>query len=131
MTWLVSSGRLWLAVAMLEIPIDAPNISFAVHVPVPKPRAAAPLRAPGAPLRPPSPTPSSTDAALASLLEWIPTIRRVRVRHGVAVQVDNVDPYSRRHMLAGGMGPISCRGSGVERRGQRDIAWWCVGGAGG
>ena len=63
-------------VAIPEAPTDTPNISFAVPAPVPKPRAAAPLRAPGAPLRPPSPTPSSTDAALASLLEWIPTIAR-------------------------------------------------------
>ena len=35
-----------------------------------------PLRAPSAPLQPPSPTPSPTDAALASLLESIPTIPR-------------------------------------------------------
>ena len=63
-------------VAIPETPMETPNISFAVPAPVPKPRAAAPLRAPGAPLRPPSPTPSSTDAALASLLEWIPTIPR-------------------------------------------------------
>ena len=59
-----------------EAPMDAPNILFAVPAPVPKPRAAAPLRAPGAPLQPPSPTPSPTDAALASLLEWIPEIPR-------------------------------------------------------
>ena len=48
-----------------EAPMDTPNISFAVPAPVPKPRAAAPLRAPVAPLQPPSPTPSSTDATLA------------------------------------------------------------------
>ena len=59
-----------------EAPVDAPEISFAVPAPVPKPRAAAPLRAPGAPLQPPSPAPSPTDAALASLLEWIPEIPR-------------------------------------------------------
>ena len=59
-----------------EAPVDAPEISFAVPAPVPKPRAAAPLRPPGAPLQPPSPTPSPTDAALASLLEWIPEIPR-------------------------------------------------------
>ena len=65
------------AVASPEAPTDAPNISFAVPAPVPKhPRAAAPLRAPSAPLHPPSPTPSPTDAALASLVEWIPTIPR-------------------------------------------------------
>ena len=59
-----------------EAPMDAPDISFAVPAPVPKPRAAAPLWAPGAPLQPPSPAPSPTDAALASLLEWIPKIPR-------------------------------------------------------
>ena len=63
-------------VTILEAPVDAPEISFAVPAPVPTPRAAAPLRAPGAPLQPPSPTPSHTDAALASLLEWIPEIPR-------------------------------------------------------
>ena len=63
-------------VATPETPADAPNISFDVPAPVPKPRAAAPVRAPGAPLRPPSPTPSFTDAALASHLEWTPTILR-------------------------------------------------------
>ena len=57
-----------------EARVDAPELSFAIPAPVPKPRAAAPLRAPGAPLQPPSPTPSPTDAALASLLEWIPEI---------------------------------------------------------
>ena len=59
-----------------EAPVDTPKISFAVLAPVPKPRAPAPLRAPGAPLQPPSPAPSPTDAALASLLEWIPEIPR-------------------------------------------------------
>ena len=68
------AGVLRQAVAIPEAPTDAPNISFAVPAPVPKLRAAAPLRAPGAPLRPLSPGPSSTDAALAALLEWIPTI---------------------------------------------------------
>ena len=63
-------------VAIPEAPMEMPNISFAVPAPVPEPRAVAPLRAPGAPLRPRSPTPSSTDAALASLPEWIPTIPR-------------------------------------------------------
>ena len=58
-------------VAIPVAPADTPNISFAVPAPVAKPRAAAPLRAPGAPLRPPSPTPSSTNAGLASLLEWM------------------------------------------------------------
>ena len=63
-------------VTIPETPMDTPNISFAVPAPVPKPRAAAPLRAPGAPLQPPSPTTSPTNAALASLLEWIPEIPR-------------------------------------------------------
>ena len=70
------AGVLRQAVASPEAPTDAPNISFDVPAPVPKPRAAAPLRAPGAPLQPPSPAPSPTDTALASLLEWIPTIPR-------------------------------------------------------
>ena len=55
--------------------------------------------------------------------------RPVRVCHGVALQVDKVDPDSRRHWLAGGRGPISYCGSGVERSGHRGIARWCVGGA--
>ena len=55
-----------------EAPVGAPELSFAIPAPVPKPRAAAPLRARGAALQPPSSTPSPTDAALASLLEWIP-----------------------------------------------------------
>ena len=59
-----------------EAPVDAPEILFAILAPVPKPRAADPLRAPGAPLQPPSPTPSPTDAALASFLQWIPEIPR-------------------------------------------------------
>ena len=63
------------AVASPEAPTNAPNISCVVSALVPKhPRAAAPLRAPSAPLQPPSSTPSPTNAALASLLEWIPTI---------------------------------------------------------
>ena len=61
-------------VATPEAPVGAPELSFAIPAPVPKPRAAAPLRAPGAALQPPSPTPSPTDAALASLLEWIAEI---------------------------------------------------------
>ena len=59
-----------------EAPVGAPELSFAIPAPVPKPRAAAPLRALGAALQPPSPTPSPTDAALASLLEWIPEISK-------------------------------------------------------
>ena len=59
-----------------EAPVDAPELSFAIPAPVPKPQAAAPLRAPGAPLQPPLPTRSPTDAALASLLEWIPESQR-------------------------------------------------------
>ena len=61
-------------VAIPETRTDAPNISFAVPAPIPKPRAAAPLRVPGAPLQPPSLSP--TNAALASLPEWIPKIPR-------------------------------------------------------
>ena len=59
-----------------EAPVDAPELSFAIPARVPKPRAAAPLRALGAPLQPPSPVPSPTDAVLGSLLEWIPKIPR-------------------------------------------------------
>ena len=70
------AGVLGHAVVVPEAPTDAPNISFAVPAPICKHRAAAPLLAPGAPLRPPSPTPSPTDAALASLRGWIPTIPR-------------------------------------------------------
>ena len=64
------------AMASPEAPTHAPNIFFVVLAPVPKPWAAAPLRVPGAPLRPPSPAPSSTDAALAFLLVWNPRIPR-------------------------------------------------------
>ena len=65
------------AVAGLATPTEAPSISFAVSAPVPKsPRAGAPPRVPEAPPQTRSPTPSPTDAALASLLEWIPTIPR-------------------------------------------------------
>ena len=64
------------AVAVPATPTEAPSISFAVPAPVPKsPRAAAPPRVPEAPPQTRSPTPP-TDAALASLLEWIPTILR-------------------------------------------------------
>ena len=59
-----------------EAPVGAPELSFAIPAPVPKPRAAATLWAPGAAPPPPSPTASPTDAALASLLEWIPEIRK-------------------------------------------------------
>ena len=70
---LVCLGRLLQALR----PLLAPNISFAVPAPVPKhPRAAAPPRVPEAPPQTRSPTPSPTDAALASLVEWIPTIPR-------------------------------------------------------
>ena len=65
------------AVASPAAPTEALNISFAVPAPVPKhPRAAAPPKAPEAPPQPRSPTPSPTDAAPASLLEWITTIPR-------------------------------------------------------
>ena len=61
-----------------ETPTRAPGLSFAIPDPIPKPRAATALRAPGAAPKPPSPTASPTaspiDAALASLLEWIPEI---------------------------------------------------------
>ena len=70
------AGVLEKVVAIPEAPTDAPNMSFAIPAPVAKPRLAAPLRAPGAPLRPPSPAPSPTDAAMAPLQEWIPTIPR-------------------------------------------------------
>ena len=46
----------------------------------------------------------------------------VRVRDGVASQVGDVDPDSRRHTLAGGRVPVGHRGSGVERCGHRDVA---------
>ena len=77
-------------VAVPEAPTDAPNISIAVPAPVPEPRAAAALRAPGAPLRPPSPTHSSTDAVLASLLKLIPTISQgceAEVAHAFHLQL--------------------------------------------
>ena len=57
-----------------EAPVGAPELSFAIPAPVPKPRAAAAPQAPGAAPQPPSPTASPNDAALASLLEWIPEI---------------------------------------------------------
>ena len=52
-------------------------MSFAVPALVPRnPRTAAPPRVSEAPPQTQSPTPSPTDDALASLLEWIPTIPR-------------------------------------------------------
>ena len=63
-------------VLALEAPVRAPELSFAIPDPAPKPRAAAALRAPGAAPQPPSPTASPTDATLASLLEWIPDITK-------------------------------------------------------
>ena len=60
------------AVPVPETPARAPGLSFAVPDPIPKPRAATALRAPGATPQQPSPTASPIDAALASLLEWIP-----------------------------------------------------------
>ena len=54
-----------------ETPVRVPGLSFAIPDPIPKPKAAAALRAPGAAPQPPSPTASPSDAALASLLEWI------------------------------------------------------------
>ena len=50
------------------------GLSFAVLDPIPKPKAVSAFRAPGATAQPPSPMASPTDAALASLLEWIPEI---------------------------------------------------------
>ena len=61
-------------VPVAETPMRAPGLSFAVPDPIPKPRAASGRRAPGAAPQPPSPTASPIDAALASLLEWIPEI---------------------------------------------------------
>ena len=55
-----------------ETPVRVPGLSFAIPDPVAKPKAATALRARGAAPRPPSPTASPIDAALASLLEWIP-----------------------------------------------------------
>ena len=57
-----------------ETPVRAPGLSFAIPDPVPKPRATTALRAPGASPQPPSPRASPLDAALASLLDWIPDI---------------------------------------------------------
>ena len=62
------------AVPIPETPARAPGLSFAVPDPIPKPRAACAFQAPGAAPQPPSPTASPIDAALASLLEWIPGI---------------------------------------------------------
>ena len=62
------------AVPVPETPARAPGLSFAVPDLIPKPRAASAFRAPGAAPQPPSPTASPIDAALASLLEWIPEI---------------------------------------------------------
>ena len=62
------------AVLVPETPPRAPGLSFAVPDPIPKPKAVSAFRAPGATAQPPSPTASPTDAALASLLEWIPEI---------------------------------------------------------
>ena len=52
----------------------APGLSLAIPDPIPKPRVTTALRAPGAAPQPPSPTSTPIDAALASLLEWIPEI---------------------------------------------------------
>ena len=57
-----------------ETPVRVPRLSFTIPDPIPKPRAATTLQAQGAAPEPPSPTASPTDAALASLLEWIPDI---------------------------------------------------------
>ena len=62
------------AVPVPETPARAPELSFAVPDPIPKAKAFSAFRAPGATAQPPSPTASPTDAALASLLEWIPEI---------------------------------------------------------
>ena len=77
-------------VTTLEAPVGAPELPFAIPAPVPKPRAAAALWALGAPLQPPWPTPSPTDAALASLVEWIPEIPRGcedKVAHALHLQL--------------------------------------------
>ena len=50
----------------------------------------------------------------------------VRVHEGVASQVGDVDPDTRRHRLAGGRGPVGRRGRGVDRLGYRDLARWRV-----
>ena len=60
--------------AIPETPARAPGLSFAFLDPIPKPKAVSAFRAPGATAQPPSPMASPTDAALASLLEWIPEI---------------------------------------------------------
>ena len=60
------------AVPVPETPARAPELLFAVPDPIPKPRAVSALRAPGATAQPPSSLPSPADAALTSLLEWIP-----------------------------------------------------------
>ena len=57
-----------------ETPVRVPALAFAIPDPIPKPRAAAALRAPGAAPLPPSATALPIDAALASLMEWIPDI---------------------------------------------------------
>ena len=62
------------AVPVPESAARAPGLLFAVPDPIPKPRAAFAFREPGATSQPPSPTASPSDAALASLLEWIPEI---------------------------------------------------------
>ena len=78
------------AVPVPETPTRAPGLSFAVPDPIPKPRAVSAFRAPGATAQPPSPTASPTDAALASLLEWIPEIPKGRedeVAHALHLQL--------------------------------------------
>ena len=62
------------AVPVPETPARAPELSFAVPDPIPKPRAVSAFRAPGAPAQPLPSVPSPADAALTSLLEWIPEI---------------------------------------------------------
>ena len=62
------------AVPVPETPARAPELSFAVPDPIPKPRAVSAFRAPGATAQPPPSLPSPDDAALTDLLEWIPEI---------------------------------------------------------
>ena len=62
------------AVPVPEAPARAPELSFAVPEPIPKPRAVSAFRAPGATAQPPPSLPSPADAALTDLLEWIPGI---------------------------------------------------------
>ena len=62
------------SVPVPETPTRVPGLSFAVPDPIPKPRATSAFRAPSAAPQPPSPTASPIDAALASLLKWIPEI---------------------------------------------------------